>query len=347
MAKMKLVETPTQTDLLDNLIEINNQISDRFQDITNVISIERSISPEEGCLQRVKTAMNAILDIKIQKKRKSRSLLRTWQEIFLVLEKEEDAIRIALLDSYIRPGGFYGVPDKHLFDKLCCDSSAFQLCEFAGVEPESVTGMNSINKFVTYGGLAPPNKGIRHKLIYDPNDRNLGYRQLPLGDYKTLVRQIFDWNFNWCEEKNCVTCDDEVVSYKKVAETIQRSLYDLNKINERLDVYIQQLSISAPEFFSLLPDEVNTLLDKLVEEEKAKQLRASRVIRKTANVSLTFDLAVELDTLGDIEDIKEVISKKVREELGSKVKIGIGSRSFGGDYLDVKDTKFSGVEVVL
>ena len=365
MTQLKLVETPTQTELLDNFIEVFNQTNERLQDRTNALEISRFVKPDEGSFKKVKTAINALLDINLKKQRNSQTLVETRQEIFLVPDTEEDAVRITTLQSYLRfPGNVIAVFDKNTLDSLFSNSSTFQTCRFAGVRKQEVTELNSINKFVTSSRIESQSSSYdshpRHSClveqgygVFNALSNNLNNMQprgvrgsLEQGDYDRAVREIFDYQYDWCEETNVVTDDDKPVSHEWVAQLIRSYLDDLKTINDQLDAYIQELSISATEFFSLLPNEVNTLLDELVEVEKAKQLRASQVVRKTANVSLTFDLAVELDTLGDVEDIKEVISQKVKDQLGRNVKIDIGSRFFGGNYLDVKDTKFSGIEVV-
>ena len=365
MTQLKLVETPTQTELLDNFIEVFNQTNERMQDRTNTIQISRFVEPDEGSFKKVKTAINALLDINLKKQRNSLTLVETAQEIFLVPDTEEDALRIATLQSYSRfHGNDIAVFDKNTLDSLFSNSSTFQTCRFAGVRKQEVTELNSINKFVTssriqsqsssyysqprHSCLVEQGYGVFNALSNNLNNMHHGgvRGSFERGDYNRAVRQIFDWSFDWCEETNVVTDDDKPVSHEWVAQVIRSYLDDLKTINDQLDAYIQELSISATEFFSLLPNEVNTLLDELVEVEKAKQLRASQVVRKTANVSLTFDLAVELDTLGDIEDIKEVISQKVKEQLSSAMGISFGSSCSGGDYFRVEDTQFSGVDVV-
>ena len=365
MAKMKMVETSSQTDLLDNFIEVFNQTNERLLDRTNAISIRRSVKPDEGSFKKVKTAINAILDINLKKERNSRQLVETQQEIFLVPDTEEDALRISTLQSYLScPGNHIKDLDRNILDSLFSNSSTFQTCRFAGVRTQEITELNSINKFVTSSRINsqcerywnPRNSclvnkgyGVFNELSNNlnnmkPHGVNGSFEQ---GDYSRVVRVLFDYRCRWCEETKVIIVNNKPVSNESVAEVSRNYLNDLKTINDQLDAYIQELSISATEFFSSLPDEVNTQLDELVHEELAKQLRASQVVRKTANVSLTFDLAVELDTLGDIEDIKEVISQKVKKQLGLNVNIDIGSRFLGGDYLDVKDTKFSRVEVVL
>lgn len=366
MTQLKLAETPTQTDLLDNFIEVFNQTNERLQDIPNAISIGRWVTPDEGGFSKVKTAINALLDINLKKQRKSQNLVETLQEIFLVPDTEEDAVRIATLLNYPRVTCKYLENlDKKILDSLFSNSSTFQTCWFAGVRTKEVTELNSINKFVTSSRIESQTTwifentrnaclfeegyGVFRKLSYETNNMQFrsGSRSFPQADYSNAVKTIFGYECEWCEETKVVTdYREDPVSYEWVAERIRSSLDDLKTVNDRLDAYIQELSISATEFFSLLPDEVNTLLDELIEEEKSRQLRASQVTRKTANVSLTFDLAVELDTLGDIEDIKEVISQKVNDQLGLNVRTEIGSELFGDNYLYVKDTKFSGVEVV-
>ena len=77
----------------------------------------------------------------------------------------------------------------------------------------------------------------------------------------------------------------------------------------------------------------------MVEIAKQKELRDSQLVRKTVNVGLTLNLEVELDSLGDVEDIKKIISERFN------VKIGIDSSS-REDHLKVKETTFAGVEVI-
>lgn len=364
MTQLKLVETPTQTELLDNFIEVYNQTNERLTDTKNSLFIERTVTPDEKSFQQVKTALNAILNINLKKQRRSLELVKTQQEVCVVPETEEEETKLATLkSSLIFPGGMWDL-DKTTLDRLFTDSSHFQNCVFAGVESAEVVGLDYLNNVVTSScirnsndrDLHPRNScldgdeawGLVSSLRTSVNHMYRPYSySLEVDDYESALRVVNPLRGIWCEDTNSVVdYNGNPETYERVAECITSSLDELKTINERLDAYLEVVSISAKEFFSLLPDEVNTKLHEEMEIEKAKQLRASQVVRKTANVSLTFDLAVELDTLGDIDDIKEVISRKIQDQLSSPWGIKFDSQNFDCNYFRVEDTQFSGVNVV-
>jgi hypothetical protein len=148
-------------------------------------------------------------------------------------------------------------------------------------------------------------------------------------------------NFDCDQDPNALSDEDS----RELRSRVKSLLNEIEVVNEKFDAYISEVSIPASEFFALLPDETNTELNEFIEIAKQKELRDSQLVRKTVNVGVTLNLEVELDSLGDVEDIKKIISERVQEQLGLNVKIGIDAPC-NGDHLKVKETTLAGVDVI-
>ena len=159
------------------------------------------------------------------------------------------------------------------------------------------------------------------------------------GDYSRVLSKL-SCDFDCNQDPNALSDEDSAELREKVAPAFN----EMKVLNEKLDAYISEVSIPASEFFALLPDETNTELNEFIEMAKQKELRDSNLVRKTVNVGLTFNLEVELDSLGDFEDIKKIISERVQNQLGSDAIIGIDA-PWDGDHLKVKETTFAGVDI--
>ena len=91
--KLKLVETPKNTDLLNNLFQIAREIEERMRDNQNSITVTRSVAPEVEDFKKVKTVLNTMLDVSVKKSRGSLHLLETTQEVILVPENDDEGPR--------------------------------------------------------------------------------------------------------------------------------------------------------------------------------------------------------------------------------------------------------------
>jgi hypothetical protein len=179
--------------------------------------------------------------------------------------------------------------------------------------------------------------------LFRVNCLEVGYG-FPLreGDYFKVLGKL-NRDFDCDQDPNALSDEDSV----ELGERVTSALNEMKVVNEKLDAYISEVSIPASEFFALLPDEINTELNELVEIAKQKELRDSQLVRKTVNVGLTLNLEVELDSLGDIEDIKKIISERVQNHLvGHSLKCGLDDYYSDGDHLKVKETTFAGVDVI-
>ena len=218
-----------------------------------------------------------------------------------------------------------------------------QTNEFSDEVEVSSTDMNFMNTFVTSSSLMNLTGGRtgHPRALTVIND---AYENLFIVNY---LREHNGFRLN---KGNCfnVLCSGGNENSVELGERVTSALNEMKVVNEKLDAYISEVSIPASEFFALLPDEINTELNELVEIAKQKELRDSQLVRKTVNVGLTLNLEVELDSLGDIEDIKNIISKQVEEQLvHNREWFGLHAyRSTKEDYLDVKETTLAGVDVI-
>lgn len=367
--KLELVETPKNTELLDKVIHEHNQIFNRLRDSKNSVQVTREVTPEEENFKKVKTALNAILDVKLKKRRGSFHLLTNSQEIILVPENDEESSKVQTLSDGLDKFKLeYRNLDRVALDKVFSNLSWVQT-NVSWVQPDrlitsgevevSSTDMNFMNKFVTSSYLfsftnsrarkvfndATENPLIlRHSTIATLNGSNDSYYldELDEGEYPFVLRGL-NCNFDCDQDPNALSDEDS----RELRSRVKSLLNDMKVVKEKLDTYISEVSIPASEFFALLPDETNTELNEFIEMSKQKELRDSQLVRKTVNVGLTFNLEVELDSFGDIEDIKKIISERVQEQQGRNVTIGIDNLyNPDEDYLKVKETTFADVDVI-
>ena len=371
--KLKLVETPKNTELLDKVIHEQNQIFNRLRDSKNSVEVIRDVEPEEENFKKVKTVLNAMLDVKLKKRRGSLRLLKNSQEIILVAENDEESAKVqTLFDALDKFKLEYCNLDRVALDKVFSNLSWVQknvswvqpdrLITFGEVEVSS-TDMNFMNKFVTSSYLSSFCNHNGHsracKVFNDATENPLILRrsktrtlndfydicfldELDEGEYPFVLRGL-NCNFDCDQDPNALSDEDSA----ELGERVTSALNEMKVVNEKLDAYISEVSIPASEFFALLPDEINTELNELVEIAKQKELRDSQLVRKAVNVGLTLNLEVELDSLGDIEDIKKIISERVQNHLvGHSLKCGLDDYYSDGDHLKVKETTFAGVDVI-
>ena len=357
---LKLVETPKNTELLDKVIHEYNQTVSRLKDTKNSLKVIRTVDPEEENLQKVKTALNVGLDVNLKEEQERWYLIETCQEVILVAENDEESSKVQML---VDAQGSQKVRIRNLdrvaLDKVFSNLSWVQMNRFSGEVDVSSTDMNFMNAFVTSSELMhvrmsagfydhprlftvisddgyPDNFLTMSCLVGD------GLR-LDDGNYSRVLSalRVLSRGSDCDQDPNALSDEDSA----KLREKVTSALNEMRILNEKLDAYISEVSIPASEFFALLPDETNTELNEFIEMAKQKELRDSQLVRKTVNVGLTLNLEVELDSLGDVEDIKKIISERVQEELGCMLKIGIDSSSCE-DHLKVKETTFAGVDVI-
>jgi hypothetical protein len=360
IAKLKLVETPKNTELLDNVIQVYNQTLNRLGDTKNSVKVFRTVTPKEENFQKVKTALNAMLDVNMKKQRGSLNLIETAQEVILVPENNEESAKVQVLVDALSPALSSNLNIRNLdrvaLDKVFSNLSWVQTNEFSDEVEVSSTDMNFMNTFVTSSSLMNLTSGWTghpraftvindaYENLFRVNCLEVGYG-FPLreGDYFKVLGKL-NRDFDCDQDPNALSDEDSA----ELRARVTSALNEMKVVNEKLDAYISEVSIPASEFFALLPDEINTELNELVEIAKQKELRDSQLVRKTVNVGLTLNLEVELDSLGDIEDIKNIISKQVEEQLvRNREWFGLHAyRSTKEDYLDVKETTLAGVDVI-
>ena len=354
IAKLKLVETPKNTELLDNVIQVYNQTLNRLGDTKNSVKVFRTVTPKEENFQKVKTALNAMLDVNMKKQRGSLNLIETSQEVILVPENDEESAKVQVLVDVSRNINIRNL-DRVALDKVFSNLSWVQTNEFSDEVEVSSTDMNFMNTFVTSSSLMNLTSGWTghpraftvindaYENLFRVNCLEVGYG-FPLreGDYFKVLGKL-NRDFDCDQDPNALSDEDSA----ELRARVTSALNEMKVVNEKLDAYISEVSIPASEFFALLPDETNTELNELVEIAKQKELRNSQLVRKTVNVGLTFNLEVELDSLGDIEDIKKIISERVQNHLVSySLNCGLDSYFSDGDHLEVNETKFAGVDII-
>ena len=345
--KLKLVETPKNTDLLNNLFQIAREIEERMRDNQNSITVTRSVVPEVEDFKKVKTVLNTMLDVSVKKSRGSLHLLETTQEVILVPENDDERSKVQILRDGLflqSLGHLQRNLNKVALDTLFSNNSCVQhVTDTRGNNLKvSATNLNFLNTFVTSCSLNHPTKthggSSRRNMVFDDLDiSRYDFQSACSNSYSEVLEM---WDFDSDQNPNELSNEDSW----ELRSRVKSLLNDMKVVKETLDTYISEVSIPASEFFAL-NDETNTKLNELVEIAKQKELRDSQLVRKTVNVGLTLNLEVELDSLGDVEDIKKIISERVQEELGCMLKIGIDSSSCE-DHLKVKETTFAGVDVI-
>ncbi|MDB3966744.1 hypothetical protein N9399_03225 [Porticoccaceae bacterium] len=342
---LKLVETPKNTDLLDNLFQIAQEI-ERMSDNQNSITVTRSVAPEVEDFKKVKTVLNTMLDLSLKKSRGSLCLLETTQEVRLVPENDDERVKVQILrDGLDRQslGQRLRNLNKVALDTLFSNNSCVQyFLDTPGNHLKvSATNLNFMNTFVTSFSLNRPIGGsLLVKKVFDDHDIcRYDFQSACSNSYSEVLEM---WDFDSDQNPNELSNEDS----RELRSRVKSLLNDMKVVKEKLDTYISEVSIPASEFFAL-NDETNAELNELVEVAKQKELRDSQLVRKTVNVGLTLNLEVELDSLGDVEDIKKIISERVQNHLVShSLNCDLDYYFSDGDHLKVKETTFAGVDVI-
>ena len=181
--KLELVETPKNTELLDKVIHEHNQIFNRLRDSKNSVQVTREVTPEEENFKKVKTALNAILDVKLKKRRGSFHLLTNSQEIILVPENDEESSKVQTLSDGLDKFKLeYRNLDRVALDKVFSNLSWVQT-NVSWVQPDrlitsgevevSSTDMNFMNKFVTSSYLFSFTNSRARKVFNDATENPL------------------------------------------------------------------------------------------------------------------------------------------------------------------------------
>lgn len=352
MTNLKVVETTKNTEILDNVMKKLDETYLRLKNTSNSVQIHRYVKCDKDNFQNVKNAINTLLNIKLKKERGSFDLIETIQEIILVPKNDDEKFKVDILTrEHVKL-------HTNNLDKLFSNKSSVQNMK-CDVTSEK---MNLINNFVTdaysdsvgktwilhprFNTVVQIGCGLEHRLaIALSQSRVNGSREVPCRNQNDLINAIvpYDPYFHW-------TCNTEEeinnLPTKKIIKHANNALNELEEISEKLDAYIKEVSMPASEFFDLLSDETNQKLDEMVEVKKVEFLRASQVVRKTVNVDLSFNMDIELDTLGDIEDIKKVITDNIQNQIGLNVKIDFGWNRHQFIKSQSKTLKLNGVEVI-
>jgi hypothetical protein len=138
---------------------------------------------------------------------------------------------------------------------------------------------------------------------------------------------------------------EEINEYpqQQFEEWVNSSIAVLDRINLQLDDYLNEISMPASEFFELLSDETKNELDALVTDRIKQETRAKNLVRNKVNVDLSFNVDVELNSVGTVEDMKEVIIDAVQQNLGLNVKLNFDAIS--KDVIDVCNVQLNGIEL--
>ena len=359
MKTLNVVKGAKKTEILDEVMKELNRTFDRLQDTSSSVQIHRDVSPEENNFQNIKDAINTLLGIKIKKIRGKLDLIRTTQEVVLVPANEEEQLKIEVLTDQLRYGFRNRKLDLSSLDRMFSNKSDVQSVYAASLDYVKTEKMNLINNFVTGGYLTSIKGGSnpRYESVIRTRDgiENWFSKQFSSFGYGGYINSVLENRTKLLEQiipakvYRDFETDDELdinnLPSEIIAEHANRTLEQLRSINERFDAYVEEVSMPASEFFGLLSAETSRELEESVDREKAKRLRESECVRKTVNVDLTFNMDVELDTLGDVDDIKKVITQRVLEQFGSNVKLDFGSY-FNSDIHRIGNEKFDGVEVV-
>jgi hypothetical protein len=346
---LKLVETPKNTELLDNVFQIAREIQERMRDNQNSITVTRSVAPEVEDFKKVKTVLNTMLDVSVKKSRGSLHLLETTQEVILVPENDDERSKVQILrDGLFRKslGHLQRNLNKVALDTLFSNNSCVQhVIDARGYDLEvSATNLNFLNTFVTSCSLNHPRKyhgmsPLMNMVFDDVDISRYDFQSACSNSYSKFLEM---WDFDSDQNPNELSNEDS----RELRSKVKSLLNDMKVVNEKLDAYISEVSIPASEFFAL-NDETNTELNELFEIAKQKELRNSQLVRKTVNVGLTFNLEVELDSLGDVEDIKKIISERVQNYLVShSLNCGLDSFLSNEDHLEVNETTFAGADII-
>ena len=359
MTNLKIVETTKNTEILENVMKKFDETYLRIRHSSNSVQIHRYVKSDEHNFQNVKTAINSLLGIKMKKERGSFDLIETIQEIILVSDNDEEKCRVNALQRNISKSKLNKL-DLDVLDKLFSNKSSVQNIRAAGVSEVKCEKMNVINNFVTsgyieevryhknshprIGTVIETGCGVEHVIVdklIDSFEIKQSYGHSDCDQlWKYMILEMIPFEVPYDLD---LKAEEEInhLPSEPMAKFANQVLSELNFINEKLDKYIEEVSMPAKEFFGLLSDETNQKLDEFIKLEKEIELRESQCVRQSVNVDLSFHTDIELKALDDIEDVKKTIMQKVQKQLNNSIRFGLISDR----DIQFKNIRLNGVEL--
>ncbi len=368
-----LSEVPklTNTEVLDGLVERFTEIENRVKNPS--LKIIRKVEPTDDEFKGVQSSIKEIVQQNFPKERGSNHLITTIQGLYIVPENENEEKKTLLISRYLHRA--WGLNDQieSVIKSQVSGISAFfsddpkvQRVVFNS-EFDPTGSLEGLNDHVTGFEICPldwgrdcfSNRSYGYGNNDTPSDAILSF--LDDGDWFRFARYELgsdDDNRYWDILTDVLDVDENIIEiddYKTSDQLINliepsvlfANLSEVNRkldaVNSQIDEYMDAVSITYSTFREMFPEIDAVLENQLIKDEEV-ELRKSQLQRKTMNVDMTFNMDIELDSLGDLEDIKKTIMERVQKQLGMNVKFGLSS--FGTEeFMRVKNEKFTGLEV--
>lgn len=362
MSKKTMIEMSDNLEKMDQLATLFETTKKRIHDTNTSIHVKRTVKPTKGNFQAIKTTLNTLLNINMKKQRGDLKLIETMQEVYLVPENDEEKLKIKVLNTSLKWTMTNKELDQDAFDKLFSNKAWVQNYVTAGSQSIQCDNLNFINKFITSASLSNISEYDRYPRF------NAIFENMP-AEFPHYLRRIFRYKSTQYWFHTGVSQDVE--KYEKIIELLKHfsdsefdfgsieeineypqqqfeewvksSIAVLDRINLQLDDYLNEISIPASEFFELLSDDTKNELDALVADRIKQETRAKNLVRNKVNVDLSFNLDVELKSLGTLDDIKNVIQDAVEKNLGMNVKMDFEPMS--KDVKNISNVMFNGIEL--
>jgi hypothetical protein len=298
----------------------------------------------------------------MKKQRGDLKLIETMQEVYLAPENDEEKLKIEVLNTSLKWIMTNKELDQHAFDKLFSNKAWVQNYVTAGSQSIECDNLNFINNFVTSASLSEVseyNHSPRFNAIFENMPAEFPHYLRRIFRYKSTqywyhtdvsqdvekYEQIIELLKHFADLEFDFESIEEINEYpqQQFEEWVNSSIAVLDRINLRLDDYLNEISMPASEFFELLSDETKNELDALVADRIKQETRAKNLVRNKINIDLSFNVDVELNSLGTVEDMKEVIIDAVQQNLGLNVTLNFDAIS--KDVIDVCNVQLNGIEL--
>ena len=362
MSKQNVIEMNDNLKVMDQIVTLFETTKERIHDTNTSLHIKRTVEPTKENFQAIKTTLNTLLNINMKKQRGDLKLIETMQEVYLVPENDEEKLKIEVLKNALK----WNIANKELnqnaFDKLFSSKAWVQNYVTAGNQSIQCNELNFINNFVTSASLSKISE-------YDRCPRfNAIFENMP-AEFPHYLRRIFRYETTQYWFHTDVSQDvekyeqiikllkhfsdlefdfesiEEINEYpqQQFEEWVNSSIAVLDRINLRLDDYLNEISMPASEFFELLSDETKNELDALVADRIKQETRAKNLVRNKVNVDLSFNLDVELKSLGTVDDIKNLIQNAIEKNPSVTGSVNLGF--FSKDIINTGRAKLNGIEL--
>lgn len=337
------VNNQTNIEIVQGYYKQYEETLSRLLPDENSLQVYREVRPDEDNFKNTQMCINTLLGANIKKVKNSTDLIKTLQEVRFITENDEEQSKLDVLLEDVR----YPIStlefNKEQLSKLFSDKSSHQRIIANGeVNTDKLNLINPFTKgiYLTAVGNFNSQFSLRWCLLNEHNsgdETNVGYilqqdsrlwREHRNGyGYSTSVvdtsKISFDKLFRFFEK---VSNDAIKIPYdadEKESEEIFNSFSmdnyfkpfekEIVKINKKIDEFEKDISISLNDFLTMFP-EVSKTLDNLIEEQKQKEIRISKLVNNKVNMNITFNADVDVKSLGDVEDIKDVISKHLQKQ---------------------------------